>query len=316
MSGILDTLELHPVRIPMRHRFRGVDHRDAVLIEGPSGWGEFSPFPEYPPEVTGRWLAAALELACGDLPAPGRSQVEVNVTVPAVDASTARRIVVASGASTAKVKVGGPEERSDLERLEAVREALGPSGRMRIDANAAWDLETATSRLEGMARFDLEYAEQPVATLEEMRALRSRVGVPLAADELVRQGTDPLRVVEEGGADVIVLKAQPMGGVSRLLDLASRAGVPVVVSSALETSVGMYAGLLAGSLIDSPYAFGLGTVAMLEGDPTGRPLIPRDGLLEVRRPEPEPELLERWHPGGRAADSMVGRVRAAAEALT
>jgi o-succinylbenzoate synthase len=318
LSGLLEALELHPVSIPMRFRFRRVDHREAVLIRGPEGWGEFSPFPDYPAEVTTRWLAAALELACASLPAPGREQIEVNVTVPAVDPATARDLVAESGASTAKVKVGDPgsPERADLERLDAVREALGPGGKMRVDVNAAWDLETATRRLARMERFGLEYVEQPVATLEEMKELRERVGIPLAADELVRQSPDPLRVVEEGAADVLVLKVQPMGGVSRVLDIASRAGVPVVLSSALETSVGMYGGLLAGSLVDSPYAFGLGTVSLLSGDPTTRPLVPHRGLLEVRRPEPDPDLLERWRPTRHRAAVMLRRLRAAAEVLT
>lgn len=318
MKGILEALDLHPVRIPMRHRFRRVDHRDAVLIRGPSGWGEFSPFPDYPAQVTTRWLAAALELACGDLPNPGRSTIVVNVTVPAVDPETAANLVKESGASTAKVKIGDPgdDEAADVARLDAVVESLGVGGRIRVDVNASWDLETATHRLTGMEGYGLEYVEQPVATLEEMVELRRRVSIPLAADELVRQSPHPLRVVEEGGADILVLKVQPMGGVGRALDLADRAGVPVVISSALETSVGMYGGLLAASLIESPYAFGLGTVSLLEGDPTLRPLLPRGGELEVRRPEPDPELLQRWHPGRDRAAEMMRRLRAAAEVLT
>jgi o-succinylbenzoate synthase len=318
MTGVLEALDLHPVRIPMRHRFRRVDHREAVLIRGPSGWGEFSPFPDYPPKVTGRWLAAALELACGDLPAPGRSVVPVNVTIPAVDPDTAAGLVMVSGASTAKVKIGDPgdDEAADLARLDAVVDALGEGGRIRVDVNASWDLDTATARLERMEAYGLEYAEQPVATLDEMRELRQRVSTPLAADELVRQGPQPLRVIEEGGADILILKVQPMGGVGRVLDLAGRAGVPVVISSALETSVGMYGGALAASLIESPYAFGLGTVSLLEGDPTSDPLLPRRGRLEVRRPEPDPELLRQWRPDRTRAAELMRRLRAAAEVLT
>ena len=318
MKGILEALDLHPVRIPMRHRFRRVDHREAVLIRGPSGWGEFSPFPDYPPQVTTRWLAAALELACGDLPAPGRSVVAVNVTVPAVDPETAVSLVKASGASTAKVKIGDPgdDEATDLARLEAVVEALGKGGLVRVDVNASWDLETATRRLAGMEGFGLEYVEQPVATLAEMVELHRRVAMPLAADELVRQSPHPLRVIEEGGADILILKVQPMGGVGRVLDLAGRAGVPVVISSALETSVGMYGGLLAASLIESPHAVGLGTVSLLEGDPTLEPLLPWGGELEVRRPEPDRALLERWHPGRDRAAELMRRLRSAAELLT
>ncbi len=317
MSAPLEALKLHPLRIPMRHRFRRVEHRDVVLIEGPNGWGEFSPFPDYPTTITARWLAAALELACAALPEPGTNRVACNVTVPAVDPETAAGLVSASGATTAKVKIADPgdDETSDLARIEAVAAVLGPSGRIRVDVNASWDLETATTRLERLLPFNLEYVEQPVATVEDMKELRRRIPIPIAADEVFRQSPDPLRVIEEGAADVVVMKVQPMGGVSRVLDLASRCPVPVVISSALETSVGMYGGLLAGSLIDSPYAFGLGTVALLAGDPTPDPLLPSGGFLEVRRPIPDPELLEKWRPERDLVASLLRRTRAAAELL-
>ena len=319
MREALEALELHPVRIPMRQRFRRVDHREAVLVRGPAGWGEFSPFPDYPPQVTTRWLAAALELACGELPDPVRSSVPVNVTIPATDPNTAVALVRESGASTAKVKIGDHDEseQEDLERVRAVREALGPEGRLRVDVNASWDVGTAIRRLERLAVFDLEYVEQPVATLAEMKSLRASIPIPLAADELVRQSPHPLQVIDEGAADVLILKVQPMGGVNRVLDLANRSTIPVVISSALETSVGMYGGLLAASLLDElPYACGLGTVALIEGDPTLQPLVPIDGWLEVRRPEPDPELLDRWRPDRDRGAEMLRKLRAAAEVLT
>ena len=319
MVEALEALELHPVRIPMRHRFRRVDHREAVLVRGASGWGEFSPFPEYPPSVSARWLAAALESACGVLPEPGRATVPVNATIPAVDARTAYALVVESGAQVAKVKIGDPgdDEEVDMKRLEAVADALGPGGALRADVNAMWDVETAVGRLQRMSHLPIEYVEQPVATIEEMRELRRRVDVPLAADEAVRQSPDPLSVVEEGVADVVILKVQPMGGVRRVLDLVSRSGAQVVISSAIETSVGMYAGLLAASLLpgDIP-ACGLGTVALLEGDPTLDPLVPVDGQIEVRRPVPDRALLERWRPDRDRSAEMLRRLRAAAEVLT
>jgi O-succinylbenzoate synthase len=312
MSELLDALELHPFRIPMRHRFRRVDHREGVLIRGPAGWGEFSPFPDYPPEVTTRWLAAALEAACSSLPEPGRSAIPVNVTVPAVAPAIARGLVLESGATTAKVKVGEPGQApiEDEDRLDAVREALGPEGKIRVDVNAGWDLDTATERLATFSKFGLEYAEQPVATLEEMIELKKRSEVPLLRP-------DPLEVAASGAADLVVLKVQPLGGVTRALDIAARAGVPVVVSSALETSIGIYTGLLVASLLpDLPYACGLGTVALIEGDPTRDPLVSLDGLLEVRRPEPDPELLARWRPERDRAAEMLRKVRSAAEVLT
>jgi O-succinylbenzoate synthase len=319
MREALEALELHPVRIPMRQRFRRVDHREAVLVRGPRGWGEFSPFPDYPPEVTTRWLAAALELACGELPDPRRASVPVNVTIPATTPDIAVALVRESGATTAKVKIGDHEdsEQEDLERVRAVRDTLGPDGHVRVDVNASWDVDTATRRLEHLAEFDLQYVEQPVATIAEMKMLRARVPIPLAADELVRQSPHPLRVIEEGAADVLILKVQPMGGVNRVLDLAHRSTIPVVISSALETSVGIYGGLLAASLLDElPYACGLGTVALIEGDPTLQPLVPVDGMLEVRRPEPDPGLLERWRPERDRGAEMLRKLRAAAEVLT
>ena len=319
MSALLEALELHPVRIPMRHRFRRVDHREAVLIKGQAGWGEFSPFPDYPPHVTTRWLASALEAACSSLPAPGRSSIPVNVTVPAVAPEIAMRLVLESGAATAKVKVGEPGQtvEEEEERLAAVRSAIGPEGKIRIDVNAAWDLDTATERLVAYSRFDLEYVEQPVRTLEEMVELKRRTNVLLAADELVRLRPDPVEVAEMGAADILVVKVQPLGGVTRTLDIAARAGIPVVVSSALETSVGIYSGLLAASLLPQlPYACGLGTVALIEGDPTRSPLVSMTGELEVRRPEPDPELLERWRPDRDRSAELLRKVRSAARVLT
>lgn len=319
MTELLEALELYPVRIPMRHRFRRVDHREAVLIRGPSGWGEFSPFPDYPPEVTTRWLASALEAACSNLPEPGRSSVAVNVTVPALDPETAAALVVGSGARTAKVKVGEPGEdpAAERRRVAAVRHALGPSGGLRVDANAAWDVETAAARLEALDEYDLEYAEQPVSTIEEMVELKQRIDIPLAADESVRLEADPLEVVAAGAADVLVLKVQPMGGVARVIDLAARAGIGVVVSSALETSVGIYSGALAASLVTpDDVACGLGTASLLTGDVTSNPLTPIDGRLQIRRPVPEADLLARWRPERDRSAEMLRKVRAAAEVLT
>lgn len=315
----LETLELHPVRVPMRHRFRRVDYRQAVLIRGPEGWGEFSPFPEYPPSVAARWLESAMESACVRHPQPVRSRIPVNVTIPAVDPETARRLTLESGCRTAKVKVAEPgqSEADDMARLAAVRDALGDDGRIRVDANAGWDVSTAVSRIDRMSGFALEYVEQPVATIEEMRAVRRAVDVPIAADELVRTLPDPLMVAEQSAADVVVLKVQPLGGVHPTLELAARIGLPVVVSSALETSVGMGAGVAAaGALSDLPFACGLGTVALLAADVVSEPLVPHDGHIDVRRPAPDPDLLRRYHPGRTTGDELIARAREAAKLLS
>jgi O-succinylbenzoate synthase len=302
----------------MRHRFRRVDHREAVLIKGPEGWGEFSPFPDYPPQVTTRWLASALEAACSPLPARGRDRIPINATIPVVAPDTAAALVKESGAKTAKVKVGDPASSLDEDeaRLDAVVDSLGPGGKIRVDFNATWSLDEATSALTRLSRFDFEYVEQPVATVAEMVELRHRTGARLAADELIRLSPDPVSVVEQGACDVVIVKVQPMGGVARVVSLARRIDVPVVVSSALETSVGMYSGLLAASLLQElPYACGLGTVALLQGDSTPSPLVPFDGFVRVDRVEPDPVQLRRWAPDRDRATDMLRTLRAAAEIL-
>jgi O-succinylbenzoate synthase len=289
--------------IPMRVRFRRQDRRVGMLLSGEAGWGEFSPFPEYDASVSARWLAAALEAACVGFPPPVRDSVPVNTTVPAVDAATAHAMVSASGCATAKVKVAerGQSLADDIARVEAVRDALGPSGRLRIDANAAWQADEAVTALRALSRFDLEYAEQPVASLSEMALLRRQVDVRLAADESVRTAADPMRIAGLEAADVVVLKVQPMGGVRACLQVAQACGLPVVVSSAIETSVGIAAGVaLAAALPSLPYACGLGTVPLLAGDVALDPLVPVDGSLPVRAVEPDPDLLSTY-----AADSAT-----------
>ena len=318
-GAALEALELHPVSLPMKYRFRRVERRDAVLVRGPQGWGEFSPFPDYPPEVTTRWLAAALEAACSTWPTPVRSTVPINVTVPAVDGPTAFEIVVASGCRTAKVKVADPGQspEQDEERLAAVRDGLGPSGKIRIDVNGAWDLETATEMLLKLASYDLEYVEQPVRTLEEMIELRRRVPVRIAADEAIRMAADPLEVAERGAADIIVLKVQPLGGVERALGLAQRSGLPAVVSSALETSIGIAAGLAAAAALpELDFACGLGTVSLFTGDVVVDSLLPVAGEMKLRRPEPDPALLERFAADRDTSAELLRRLRRAAEVLT
>ncbi len=303
--------------IPMRTPFRRVTRRAGVLLRGPAGWGEFSPFPEYPQRVTRRWVGAAHEAATAGWPARRREIVPVNVTVPAVAADEAHAHVRASGCRTAKVKVAEPgqSEADDLARVEAVRDALGARGRVRVDANGAWDVETAARMIRRLDAFDLEYVEQPVATLVEMARLRRRVEVPLAADESVRTAEDPLRIAGLEAADVVVLKVQPLGGVRAALAVAEAAGLPAVVSSAVETSVGLAAGLaLAAALPELPYACGLGTAGMLEGDVVADPLLPEDGALRVRRPQPNPDAVGRWRPEPGEHSALMARYESAAAA--
>ena len=313
MSGArLDRLV--PFAVPMRIRFRRTDVRTGVLLHGPGGWGEFSPFPEYGPEYAARWLTAAREAAVDGFPPPVREAVPVNTTVPAVDPDRAAGLVRGSGCRTAKVKVAEPGQTlaDDLDRVAAVRDALGPGGHVRVDANAAWDVETAVLALARLGRYDLEYAEQPCATLDELAEVRRRTHVRVAADESIRTAHDPVRAARAGAVDVLVLKTQPLGGVAPALEVAAAAGVPAVVSSALETSVGLAAGLaLAAALPELPFACGLGTATLLAGDVVDDPLVPVDGWLPVRRPAPHPALLDQHAPDPETARWLLERLAAA-----
>jgi O-succinylbenzoate synthase len=293
-------------RIPLRTRFRGIDAREGVLVRGPAGWGEFAPFLDYDLAGRRRWWAATTEAAVEGWPSPVRDAVPVNVTVPAVGAEQAHALVRSSGCRTAKVKVAEPGQSraEDVARVEAVRDALGPSGAIRVDANAAWDVGTAADRITELDRAaGLEYVEQPCPTLADLAALRRRVAVRIAVDEGVRRAADPVAVDLREAADVVVLKAAPLGGVRAALRVAEAHGLPCVVSSALETSVGMAAGLaLAAALPELPFACGLGTVALLADDVTSAPLLPVDGALRVAAPEPDrldavaadPATAARW----------------------
>lgn len=273
--------------IPMRTRFRGITNREGVLIHGPAGWGEFSPFAEYGPQECARWLAAAREAAYDGWPTPRRGRIPVNATIPAVGPDQAHAMTRASGCRTAKVKVAekGQLDGDDVARVEAVRDAIGPDGRVRIDVNGAWDVDRAVRMIRTLDRFDLEYVEQPCATLDELAQVRRRVDVPVAADESIRRAEDPLKVRAAAAADVAVLKVQPLGGVRAALRVAAECGLPVVVSSAVETSIGLAAGLaLAAALPELPYACGLATQSLLGGDVVTDPLIAVDGVIDVRRP--------------------------------
>lgn len=283
--------------IPMRTRFRGITVREVALLRGPAGWGEWSPFLEYPPEIAEPWLRCAEEAMAGDWPAAVRDQVPVNVTVPAVGPARAAAIVRAGGCRTAKVKVAEPGQgiADDADRVAAVREAIGPDARIRIDANGGWSVEEALAAIPRLDRAagGLEYVEQPVADVEDLARVRRRVGVPIAADESIRRAEDPYRVRDLEAADIAVLKVQPLGGVRACLEIAERIGLPVVVSSALETSVGIAAGVaLAAALPELPHACGLATVQLLTADVASDPLLPVDGFLPVRRPRVDGRQLE------------------------
>ena len=301
VDELLDGLRV--VSIPMRVRFRGVLVREAALICGPRGWGEFSPFPEYEDVESSRWLAAAIEAGWAGWPDPVRKSVPVNATVPAVPATEVAGVLQRyDGCTTAKVKVAevGQRFQDDIDRVAAVRDVMGPGARIRVDANGGWSVAEATDALRRLAAYGLEYAEQPCASVEELASLRvalarNSIDVLVAADESIRKASDPMRVVREEAADVIVVKVAPLGGVRAALDIAQECGLPTVVSSALDTSVGIRAGLaLAAALPQLPFACGLSTVELMAGDVTDDSLVPSAGSITLRDLTIEPHLLDRW----------------------
>ncbi|GGG55093.1 o-succinylbenzoate synthase [Kocuria dechangensis] len=294
--------DAHVVALPMRVRFRGVDVRETVVLRGPAGWGEFGPFPEYGDAEAVAWLRSAVDAAWHGFPAPVRTRVPVNATVPAVPAAQVPAVLARFEGRTVAVKIKVAERGQDLDddaaRVAAVR-ALLPDAELRVDANGGWDVAQALVALERLGEHGLAYAEQPAPTIEGLAAVREGLadrGIPVlvAADESVRKETDPLAVARAGAADLLVVKAAPLGGVRRALEIVAQAGLPAVVSSALDSSVGIRAGLaLAAALPELPWACGLGTVSLMREDVLREPLRPVDGELELRDAVPDPALLAR-----------------------
>ncbi|MGV8883740.1 MAG: o-succinylbenzoate synthase [Rhodoglobus sp.] len=300
MHPTLDELsaDARVVALPLVTRFRGIDVREALLVEGPNGWTEFSPFAEYDDVESAAWLRAAIDFGWGELPPPLRSSVRVNATMPAVTADRVAAVLARfPGCRTVKVKVAdrGQTLADDVARVAAVRELMGPDARIRVDANGGWNVDEAERAVHALAPFDLEYLEQPCASIAELAELRTRIAyldIPIAADESVRRAEDPLEVARSGAADLLVIKAQPLGGITAALRLIEEAGLPVVVSSALDTSVGISMGLaLAARIPNLEYDCGLGTAALLAADVTDEPLLPAAGELPVRRVIPSEQLL-------------------------
>lgn len=276
----------------MRVRFRGITVRELALIEGPTGWGEFGAFLEYEPPEASAWLAAAIEAAYGD-PIPSvRESIAINATVPAVDAAQVPEVLARfPGARTAKVKVAEPGQTlaDDVARVDAVRASV-PT--VRVDANGGWSVEQAVAAAAALtADGPLEYLEQPCRTVAELAELRARVDVPIAADESIRKADDPLHVVRARAADVAVVKVAPLGGIARLLDIAAQIDIPVVVSSALDSAVGISRSLLAAAALPRlQHACGLGTGGLFVDD-VAEPIVPLDGSLPVVAVDPDPDRL-------------------------
>ena len=300
---------LHVVALPMRVRFRGITVREVALIDGPAGWGEFGAFLEYEVAEDAHWLASAIESAYGTgLPAL-RDRIRINATVPAVPAAQVPEVLARfPGVTTAKVKVAEPGQTlaDDVARVNAVRAQI-PT--VRVDANGGWTVEQAVAAAAALtADGPLEYLEQPCATVAELAAVRARTDVPVAADESIRKAADPLAVVRARAADIAVLKVAPLGGVRALLDIAAQIDVPVVISSALDSAVGIAAGLAAAAALPRlEHACGLGTGGLFVDDVAD--LHPVDGTLPVTDIAPDPARLVALAAAPDRRDWWIGRVR-------
>uniref|UniRef100_UPI00389A77E4 o-succinylbenzoate synthase n=1 Tax=Mycobacterium sp. HUMS_1102779 TaxID=3383487 RepID=UPI00389A77E4 len=293
LQDLLD--RLHVVALPMRVRFRGITTREVALIEGPAGWGEFGAFPEYGPSEAAAWLASGIEAAYREPPPLRRDRVPINATVPAVGPAEVPGVLARfPGARTAKVKVAEPGQTlaDDVARVNAVRELVPV---VRVDANGGWTVEEAAAAAAALsADGPLEYLEQPCATVDELAALRRRPDmprVPIAADESIRKADDPLAVVRARAADIAVLKVAPLGGISALLDIAAQIDIPVVISSALDSAVGIGHGLMAAAALPHlHHACGLGTGGLFVED-VADVAPPVDGFLPAGPVTPDPARL-------------------------
>ena len=306
------------VSLPLRTKFRGVVDREVMLFEGPNGWAEWSPFLEYPDEEAAVWLSAAIEFAYGSMQTLHRDRIAVNATLPAVAPDQVATVLARFGSfSTVKIKVAEPGQTpgQDVDRIMEVRK-LYPEAKIRLDANGGWSPELSFSFIKALAGqgIELEYLEQPCKTIDELARLRQMIAessfnVPIAADESVRKASDPMAVVEAEAADILVLKAAPLGGVSRALEIARGAGLPVVVSSALDSSVGISMGArLAAALPDLRFDCGLATASLLAGDVTREPLLPVDGFIDVRRVEIDHQKLDIFEAEDHRIDWWVDRL--------
>ena len=315
VPSIADILErLHVVALPMRVKFRGITVRELALIDGPAGWGEFGAFLEYEPPEAAAWLSAAIEAAYTAPPPSHRDRIPINATVPAVTVAQVPDVLARfPGARTAKVKVAEPGQTlaDDVARVNAVREQV-PT--VRVDANGGWSVAEAVDAARALtADGPLEYLEQPCATVPELAELRRTVDVPIAADESIRKADDPLHVVRSGAADVAVLKVAPLGGVAALLEIARQIDIPIVVSSALDSAVGIGRGLLAaGALPDLRYACGLGTGGLFVDD-VAEPLTPVDGYLPVAAATPDPARLAALAAPAERRQWWIDRIKACFE---
>ena len=306
------------VSLPLRNKFRGLTQREVLVFEGPQGWAEWAPFVEYPDEEAALWLTAAIEFGYRELPELPRQKIPVNATLPAVAPDQVAAILARFGSfATVKIKVAesGQSKTEDIQRIKAVGE-IYPAAKIRLDANGNLEVEQALELIRDLNSqgIELEYFEQPVATIAELAEVKltlakDQIPVKIAADESVRKVTDPLAVAQANAADILVLKAAPLGGIYRSLEIAKGAGLPVVISSALDSSIGISMGAhLAALLPELNFDCGLGTSALLAGDVTRNPLLPVDGQIDVRRVDVDEEKLKIFQADDHRVDWWLERL--------
>ena len=273
LKEILATLQV--LSLPTRTNFRSVTKREVALFQGPNGWGEFSPFLEYEKEEAAYWLGAGIEAAFGKSPSTFRDEIEVNATLPDVDSKVDVENILSwyPGAAVVKIKVGGDLD-LDIQRIENAL-AVNPNYKIRLDVNGGWSVKEAENSvaqiIDRIGVDKIQYIEQPVATVEELRELQ--LPIPVVGDEVIRKAADPFKVDLNGAVDILMLKVSPLGGIARAIAIAEHHKKPVVVSSALESAVGISNGLrLAASLPDLNYACGLGTGKLLAADVADLPI--------------------------------------------
>jgi O-succinylbenzoate synthase len=302
----------------MRTKFRGLQNREAVLFKG-ERWAEFSPFLEYSDQESATWLKAAIAFANDELPPLKRDQIRVNATLPAVETAEVAAVLERfEGFETVKVKVAekGQSLVDDLARVREVAR-LYPNAKLRLDANGGYSMDQALQLVRELNAVNIEYLEQPVATIEEMAQLKTELSgsIKICADELIRKSSDPLEVARAEAADLVMLKAQPLGGIAASLETANSIGLECVVSSAIETSVGISMGTyLACALEDLNYDCGLGTVYLLAGD-VAHNQAPKNSILEPKLVEVDMDLLEKYQASPERQEFWQDRVRRCLELL-
>ncbi|MFT4148294.1 MAG: o-succinylbenzoate synthase [Micrococcaceae bacterium] len=294
LSEIMETL--HIVSLKLEVPFRNITTREIALWEGPSGWAEFPPFLEYTPTQCVPWFQSALEASHGPLFKAEHDFIPVNGTIPAISATEVPDVIkLFPGVKAFKIKVAqrGQTLHDDLARIRAVERAV-PEAAIRLDANGGWNYDEANFAIDKLTPFNIEYLEQPVSSLAELQQLTRTSAIPLAADESIRLADDAKKVIAENVADVLILKVAPLGGVQKVKELAQTTDKKIVISSALESSIGMHRGALAAASICPEIPCGLGTVALLKHDICNQPLLADEGYISTTARTPDPVLLTKF----------------------